>query len=55
MVLEAKGMLKVGAVLLKVNVGWLLVVGAEVDVERVLPKPLKPDVPVLLLLLLAVV
>lgn len=47
---ELKGMLKVGVtVLLKVSVGWLLVAGAEVEVVRVLPKPLKP------LLLLAAV
>lgn len=36
-------MLKVGVtVLLKVSVGWLVVAGAEVEVVRVLPKPLKP-------------
>lgn len=40
---ELKGMLKVGVtVLLKVCVGWLEVAGAEVEVVRVLPKPLKP-------------
>lgn len=49
MALELKGMLKVGVtVLLKVRVGWLVVAGAEVEVVRVLPKPLKP-VPLLLL------
>lgn len=48
MALELKGMLKVGVtVLLKVSVGWLVVAGAEVEVVRVLPKPLKP--PLLLL------
>lgn len=48
MVPEAKGMLKAGvAVLLNVSVGWPVVAGAEV--LRLLPKPLKP---VLLLLLL---
>lgn len=53
MALELKGMLKVGlTVLLKVSVGWLVVAGAEVEVVRVLPKPLKP--PVALLLLAAV-
>lgn len=53
MALELKGMLKVGlTVLLKVSVGWLVVAGAEVEVVRVLPKPLKP--PVTLLLLAAV-
>lgn len=47
---ELKGMLKVGVtVLLKVSVGWLVVAGAEVEVVRVLPKPLKPLVPLLLL------
>lgn len=47
---ELKGMLKVGvAVLLKVSVGWLLVAGPEEEVVRVLPKPPKPLVPLLLL------
>lgn len=50
LVLEPKGMLNVGVVvLLNVRVGWLVVTGAEV--VRVLPKPLKPAV---LLLLVAV-
>lgn len=41
--LELKGMLKAGVtVLLKVSVGWLVVAGAEVEVVRALPKPLKP-------------
>lgn len=48
MALALKGMLKVGVtVLLKVRVGWLVVAGAEVEVVRVPPKPLKP--PLLLL------
>lgn len=43
MALELKGMLKAGVtVLLKVSVGWLVVAGAEVEVVRALPKPLKP-------------
>lgn len=43
MALELKGMLKVGVtVLLKASVGWLVVAGAEVEVVRALPKPLKP-------------
>lgn len=43
LVLEPKGMLNVGVVeLLNVRVGWLVVIGAEV--VRVLPKPLKPVV-----------
>lgn len=47
---ELKGMLKVGVtVLLKVSVGWLVVAGAEVEVVRVLPKPLAPLAPLLLL------
>lgn len=50
---EAKGMLKAGvAVLLNVSVGWPVVAGAEV--LRLLPKPLKPVLLLLLLLLGAV-
>lgn len=45
---EAKGRLKAGAVLLlNVSVGWPAVAGAEV--LRLLPKPLKPALPLLLL------
>lgn len=51
MAAELKGMLKAGVTEpLKVSVGWLAVDGAEVEVVRVPPKPLKPPVPLLLLL-----